>query len=151
MKIGIAADHAGANYYKILLEELRTKDVELVNLDDGKIYEDYPDAARVIGEAIISKIIDRGILICGSGVGVSVAVNKFPGVRAAVCHDSYSAHQGVEHDKMNVLCIGERIIGRELARELTGIFLNASFSGEERHVRRSGQIDDIENEFLKIN
>ena len=149
MKVGIAADHAGVNYYKILIEYLRTKDVELVQFENGKIYDDYPFAARVIGEAISSKTIDRGILICGSGVGVSVAVNKFPGVRAAVCHDSYSAHQGVEHDKMNVLCIGERIIGRELAKELTGIFLNATFSGEERHVRRSGQIDDIENEFLK--
>lgn len=149
MKVAISADHAGANYFKILLEEILTKDVEVVSVGDSIIYEDYPDAARVIGEAISSKIIDRGILICGSGVGVSVAVNKFPGVRAAVCHDSYSAHQGVEHDKMNVLCLGERIIGRELAREITGIFLNATFSGEERHVRRSGQIDEIEKQFLK--
>ncbi len=150
MKIGIAADHAGKNYFNMLLEEIHLKNVELVEFHKGKVFDDYPDAARVIGEAITSKEIDRGILICGSGVGVSIAANKFPGVRAAVCHDSYSAHQGVEHDNMNVLCMGERIIGSELARELTGIFLEAVFSGEERHVRRLGKIDAIENEHLKI-
>lgn len=149
MKIGIAADHAGSTYFKILVKEIKSNDYELIDLQNGKIYDDYPDAAEIIARGIIEKKIDRGILICGSGAGVSIAANKFPGVRAAVCHDSYSAHQGVEHDKMNVLCLGERIIGSELAKELTGIFLRASFSGEERHKRRSDRIYEIEKENLK--
>jgi ribose 5-phosphate isomerase B len=150
MKVGIAADHAGAVYYRILIEAIKSKGIELIDFTgDKEFFDDYPDAAEVIGRGIMEKKIDRGILICGSGVGVSVAANKFPGVRAAVCHDSYSAHQGVEHDRMNVLCLGERIIGAELAKELTGIFLDAVFSDENRHIRRSHKIDDIEKEFLK--
>jgi ribose 5-phosphate isomerase B len=92
---------------------------------------------------------DRGILICGSGVGASIAANKFPGIRAAVCHDTFSAHQGVEDDAMNVLCLGARIVGRELAKEIVRVFLAASFSGAERHVRRVAKVKEIEKEFMK--
>ena len=149
MKVGIAADHAGVEYFRILVEEIKSKGYDVIDLTGNEAYEDYPDAAEVIAKAVLQGKIERGILICGSGVGVSVAANKYPGIRAAVCHDSYSAHQGVEHDRMNVLCLGERIIGPELAKELTGIFLEARFTSEERHVRRSGKIDEIEKEYLK--
>ncbi len=112
-------------------------------------FDDYPDAAEVMAQSIMCGKADRGILVCGSGVGVAVAANKFPGVRAAICHDYYSAHQGVEHDRMNVLCLGARIVGVELAKELAGVFLRAETSEEERHVRRSNKIDDIEKKYFK--
>ncbi|MDA8105053.1 MAG: RpiB/LacA/LacB family sugar-phosphate isomerase, partial [Nitrospiraceae bacterium] len=104
---------------------------------------------RAVSDAIRSGRADRGVLICGSGVGASIAANKFPGIRAAVCHDSFSAHQGVEDDDMNVLCLGERIIGQELAKEVVARFLAARFSGAERHVRRLGKVKKIEQEFMK--
>jgi RpiB/LacA/LacB family sugar-phosphate isomerase len=105
---------------------------------------DYPDYAEALGMAIINNEADRGILICGSGVGASVAVNKIPGIRAATCHDGYSAHQGVEHDNMNVLVLGARVIGDQLAYDLVRLFLNAEFSGEERHLRRIAKVSKLE-------
>lgn len=149
MKVGIAADHAGVGFIKILSDYIKLKGFEVVPVGPAVPFDDYPDTAEVLAMALKENKIERGILICGSGVGVSVAANKFPGVRAAVCHDSYSAHQGVEHDNMNILCLGARIIGIELAKELSDKFLHATFSGEERHVRRTGKIDIIENKFLK--
>jgi RpiB/LacA/LacB family sugar-phosphate isomerase len=111
--------------------------------------DDYPDFAAAVGAAIREGRAERGILICGSGVGASVAANKIPGIRAGICHDTYSAHQGVEHDDMNVLVLGSRIIGPQLARELARHFLAARFSGEKRHVRRLGKVKAIESKFLK--
>jgi ribose 5-phosphate isomerase B len=112
--------------------------------DCGDRAVDYPDYALKVGEAMIADQADRGILICGSGVGICVAANKIPGIRAAICHDTYSAHQGVEHDAMNVLCLGARIIGDELAGEIVKAFLAAKFSDEERHVRRLNKVLEIE-------
>ncbi len=112
--------------------------------DSGDCAVDYPDYARKVAEAIVAGKAERGVLICGSGVGISVAANKVPGIRAAICHDTYSAHQGVEHDAMNVLCLGARIIGEELAGELVRAFLGAKFTKEERHVRRLNKVLDIE-------
>ena len=109
---------------------------------------DYPDYAEAVGDAIRTGQAERGILICGSGVGVSVAANKMPGIRAAVCHDCYSAHQGVQHDNMNVLVLGSRVIGPELARDLVKEFLDANFSEEERHVRRLQKVYSIERKFM---
>ncbi len=106
--------------------------------------DDYPDFAEKLGQAISNGEAQRGILVCGSGVGASIAANKIKGVYAAVCHDTYSAHQGVEHDRMNVLCLGARIVGPELAKELVEAFLNAQFSNEERHVRRVNKVYKIE-------
>jgi ribose 5-phosphate isomerase B len=106
--------------------------------------DDYPDFARAVAEAVAGGRAERGILVCGSGVGASVAANKFKGVRAAVCHDTYSARQGVEHDDMNVLCLGARIVGVALARELAGVFLAARFTGEERHRRRLAKVLSFE-------
>jgi len=111
---------------------------------------DYPDFAEAVGMAVRGRQADRGILICGSGVGASVAANKIPGIRAGVCHDTYSAHQGVEHDDLNVLVLGSRVIGTELARELVRNFLAATFSGEERHVRRLAKVKNLENRFLAV-
>ena len=112
---------------------------------DSTASVDYPDYAEKIGMAIKRGEAERGVLICGSGVGASIAVNKIKGIYAAVCHDTYSAHQGVEHDNMNVLCLGARVIGTELAKELVNAFLNAKFSDEERHVRRLNKVYQIEN------
>ncbi len=149
MRVSIARDHAGVQYADMLREEIISKGYDLVPLDPDIVFDDYPDAAEVLARAIMDGRTDRGILLCGSGVGVSIAANKFPGVRAAVCHDSYSAHQGVEHDRMNILCIGQRVIGNELAREITGIFLEAMPSTEERHVRRSEKIGSFERKNFK--
>ncbi|HYW94602.1 MAG TPA: RpiB/LacA/LacB family sugar-phosphate isomerase [Bacteroidales bacterium] len=149
MRVSIARDHAGVRYAGLLSEEIVNRGYELVPLNPDIAFDDYPDAAEVLASAIHEGRTDRGILICGSGVGVSVAANKFPGVRAAVCHDCYSAHQGVEHDKMNILCIGQRVIGEELAREIAQAFLSAEPSSEERHVRRSEKIDTIEKKHFK--
>jgi len=150
MIIALGADHGGFPLKKILTEYLR----ELGHIVDdfGTHSEDavdYPDYARAVAQAIRCKNAERGILICGSGVGAGVAANKFPGIRAAVCHDTFSAHQGVEDDNMNILCLGARVIGPELAKEIVRIFLSATFSGAERHVRRLGKIADIEKEFMK--
>ena len=148
MRVALSADHAGAALKAELLRRLVAADLghELVDLggDGSDPDDDYPDFARAIGEAVRDGRADRGILICGSGVGASVAANKLRGVRAAVCHDTYSAHQGVEHDDMNVLTLGSRVIGPEPAFECALAFLGASFSGEPRHRRRLAKVLAIE-------
>lgn len=150
MRIGFAADHAGASLKDELLRRLGGADLghDLVDLggDGSDPNDDYPDFARRLGVAVRDGGVDRGILICGSGVGASVAANKVRGVRAAVCHDTYSARQGVEHDDMNVLTLGARVIGPEPALECAVAFLNASFSGAARHVRRLNKVLAIEAE-----
>jgi ribose 5-phosphate isomerase B len=148
MRIAFAADHAGAALKDALLRRLRDAEPDDAYIDlggDGSDPDDdYPDFAHRLGQAIQAGDADRGILICGSGVGASVAVNKMRGVRSAVCHDTYSAHQGVEHDDMNVLTLGSRVIGPEPAFECAVAFLGATFSGEPRHVRRLQKVMAIE-------
>ena len=148
MRIGFAADHAGAALKAELLRrvaEARPGD-ELVDLggDGSDPNDDYPDFAQRIGEAVRDRVVERGILICGSGVGASVAANKVRGIRAAVCHDTYSSHQGVEHDDMNVLTLGARVVGSEAALECALAYLGARFSGEPRHQRRLDKVLAIE-------
>jgi ribose 5-phosphate isomerase B len=146
MNILIAADHAGFQYKTLIVKDLQDKGYTVIDL--GTHTEeptDYPDQARVLAKSLIQGRGERGILICGSAVGVSVAANKFKGIRAGVCHDTYSAHQCVEHDDVNVLCLGERVIGIELAREIVFTFLKAKFSQEPRHIVRLEKIKQIEN------
>ena len=149
MKVGVAFDHRGVKLRERVLDELTALGHEAVDLgtDDASVRIDYPDKARELGEAIRAGEAERGILVCGSGVGASVAANKLPGIRAAMCHDTYSAHQGVEHDDLNVLCLGSEIIGPELAGELVRTFLAARFDGGERYVRRLEKIEAMEKEF----
>ena len=148
MRVAFSADHAGAAMKDTLIERLGAAGLghELIDLggDGSDPNDDYPDFAQRLGEAVRSGAADRGILICGSGVGASVAANKMHGIRSAVCHDTYSAHQGVEHDDMNVLTLGSRVIGPEPAYECAVAFLAATFSGAERHVRRLGKVKAIE-------
>jgi ribose 5-phosphate isomerase B len=148
MRIAFAADHAGAHLKDELLRRIVAENLghELIDLggDGSDPEDDYPDFAQRLGEAIQGGTADRGILICGSGVGASVAANKMRGVRSAVCHDTYSAHQGVEHDDMNVLTLGARVIGPEPAFECSIAFLRAMFSGEPRHKRRLDKVLAIE-------
>jgi ribose 5-phosphate isomerase B len=146
MKIAIAADHGGFPLKAELVDLLKQAGHELIDLGAAEYIagDDYPDYAVLVGQAVQSKQAERGIVLCGSGVGACIAANKLKGVRAGVCHDTYSAHQGVEHDDMNVLCLGARIIGPALARELVLAFLNAQFSGEERHQRRVDKVHQIE-------
>ena len=148
MRIAVAADHAGYDLKEIVAEHLLSRGHEVLNLgvNTAAVPSDYPDAATAVAKALHSGKAERGVLMCGSGVGVSVAANKYPGIRAAVCHDTYSAHQGVEHDQMNVLVLGGRIIGEALARDLVDAFVGAQFSGEERHVRRLNKVLAIEHE-----
>ncbi len=131
-----------------VLEEIRAAGHEPVDLgtDDGSVRIDYPDKASELGEAIRSGDAERGVLVCGSGVGASVAACKLAGIRAAICHDTYSAHQGVEHDDMNVLCLGSDIVGAELAAELVRAFLSARFDGGERYVRRLKKVEEMERQ-----
>ena len=148
MRVGFAADHAGAGLKRELLRrvaEARPED-ELIDLggDGTDPTDDYPDFAQRIGAAVRDGAVERGILVCGSGVGASVAANKIRGVRAAVCHDTYSAHQGVEHDDMNVLTLGSRVIGSDAALECAIAYLRATFSGEPRHQRRLDKVLAIE-------
>jgi ribose 5-phosphate isomerase B len=148
MRIALSADHAGAGLKDELLRRLGAAGLEHTFVDlggDGSDpNDDYPDFAQRLGEAIQHGEADRGILICGSGVGASVAANKMRGIRSAVCHDTYSAHQGVEHDDMNVLTLGARVIGPEPAFECSIVFLGATFSGEPRHRRRLDKVLAIE-------
>jgi ribose 5-phosphate isomerase B len=149
MRIAFAADHAGAELKDDLIRRIEADGPgahELVDLggDGSDPADDYPDFARALGEAIRDGKADRGILVCGSGVGASIAANKIRGVRAGLCHDTYSARQGVEHDDMNVLTLGARVIGPEPALECSKAFLGATFSGEERHVRRLNKVLEIE-------
>jgi len=146
MKIAIAADHGGYPLKQPLIELITRLGHEVLDLGAHELdaSDDYPDFARYVGQAIQHGQANRGVLLCGSGVGACVAANKQHGVRAGVCHDTYSAGQGVEHDDMNVLCLGSRIIGESLAYELVTAFLNAQFSGEERHARRLDKVNAIE-------
>jgi ribose 5-phosphate isomerase B len=148
MRIAFSADHAGAALKDALIARLAAGDSghEFIDLggDGSDPTDDYPDFAQRLGEAIVGGEADRGVLICGSGVGASVAANKMRGIRAAVCHDTYSAHQGVEHDDMNVLTLGARVIGPEPAFECAVAFIGASFSGEPRHRRRLAKVLAIE-------
>lgn len=150
MDIAIGADHGGFQLKVILLEYLRKVGHAVRDLGASSSEpSDYPDYARAVANALIDGSAERGILICGSGVGASVAANKFPGIRAAVCHDTFSAHQGVEDDDMNVLCLGARIVGTELAKDIARTYLAATFSGAERHRRRLEKVREIEREFMK--
>ncbi len=146
MKIALAADHAGYPLKQHLVEYLKKQGHEVIDLgvNTDTVPSDYPDAAEAIGHAVLDGRAERGILACGSGVGASIAANKMQGIYAAVCHDHYSAHQGVEHDRMNVLTIGARIIGPTTAEELADAFIAAQPSTEERHVRRFGKLQAIE-------
>lgn len=145
MRIAVAADHAGFPLKEEILEIAIAHGHEAIDLGtDSTDPVDYPDFAEKLGRAIQNGQADRGILLCGSGVGAAVAANKLKGIRAGLCHDTYSAHQSVEHDNVNVLALGARIIGPELARELVKAFLAAEFSGEPRHVRRLAKVDELE-------
>ena len=149
MKIAVATDHAGFPLKAIVLVAVRAAGHEAVDLGTNSTEPvDYPDYAEKVGRAIQSGEAERGVLLCGSGVGASVAANKIKGVYAAICHDTYSAHQGVEHDDMNMLCMGGRIIGPELVREIVEAFLGARFlgndPGQERHKRRVGKVRRME-------
>ena len=149
MRIALGADHGGYGLKSELVETLEKLGHEVADVGAHALdpSDDYPDFAKELAERVAAKQADRGVLVCGSGVGASVAANKVRGVRASVCHDTYSAHQGVEHDDMNVLCLGARIVGSELARELVTTFVSADFSGEERHQRRLGKVLDMEADF----
>ena len=151
MQIALAADHAGYALKEELFIELSGAGHVVMNMgtSDPSVSSDYPDFAELVCDAVRAGKAERGLLVCGSGVGVSVAANKFPGVRAGLCHDTYSAHQGVEHDDMNVLCMGSRIIGGALAKEIVRAFLGARFSAEERHARRLKKVQEIEARFLR--
>ncbi len=150
MRIVIGSDHAGFELKNQILTFLASSVDTLIDVGTKSVDPvDYPDFAAAVGTSVRDDQADRGILICGSGVGASVAANKIRGVRAGLCHDTYSAHQGVEHDDMNVLVLGARVIGVNLALELVEAFLNATFTGEERHVRRLAKIDSLEREFFK--
>ncbi len=146
MRVAVAFDHRGVKLRECVLEEIVRAGHEPVDLGTDKPEPkiDYPDKAREVGEAIRAGDAERGVLVCGSGVGASVAASKIAGIRAATCHDTYSAHQGVEHDDMNVLTLGSRVIGPEPAFECAIAFLGATFSGEERHVRRLKKVLAIE-------
>jgi ribose 5-phosphate isomerase B len=146
MRIAVAVDHAGVPLRDTVMQAVRGGGHEL--LDVGE-HDDYPDVALAVGRAVARGEADRGVLVCGSGAGVSVAANKLPGIRASVCHDHYSAGQCVSHDDCNVLCLGARVIGPAIAEELTAAFCAAQFSGEERHVRRLGKISTMEREGLE--
>ena len=146
MKVAVAFDHRGVKLRERVLEQLAALGHDAVDLGTDSDAErvDYPDKARELGEAILEGRAERGVLVCGSGVGASVAACKLPGIRAAICHDAYSAHQGVEHDDMNVLCLGSEIVGGELAAELVETFLRARFDGGERYVKRLEKVAAME-------
>ena len=149
VKIAIASDHGGFELKGFLVDLLRDEGFEVVDLGNH-VYDksdDYPDFADALAKAVAGGKAERGIVICGSGVGACVAANKTKGVRAAICHDTYSAHQGVEHDNMNVLCLGARIIGNELAKELVLAFVNAKYIDGERFSRRLKKLEDLEKSF----
>jgi ribose 5-phosphate isomerase B len=148
MKIIVGADHAGFRLKEEIKGFIAGLGHEVIDAGtDSEESVDYPDFARAVGEAVTRGQAERGVLICGSGVGASIAANKVRGVRAAVCHDTYSARQGVEHDDMNVLVLGGRVIGAELAKDLVVAFLDAQFAGEERFVRRVNKITAIERDY----
>src|SRR5580692_1816535 len=148
MKVVIGSDHAGFQLKNTMGDLLRSMGNDV--LDIGAFNEnpsDYPDFAEAVGRTVLDGKAERGVLICGSGVGASVAANKLPGIRAGICHDTYSAHQGVEHDNMNVLVLGSRIVGVALAQDLVRAFMGARFTNEERHVRRLGKVKALETKY----
>jgi ribose 5-phosphate isomerase B len=146
MRIAVAADHAGYPLNERVIEELRGAGHELIDFGthDGSVSDDYPDYAKLVGEAVQKGDAEIGILVCGSGVGAAVAANKLRGIRAALCGDTYSAHQSREHDDCNVLCLGARVVGVELALDIVRAFVGARFTGEERHRRRLEKIRSME-------
>ena len=146
MRVAAAFDHRGVKLRDAVLGAIADTGHEALDLgvDTDAIRVDYPERASAVGEAILRGEAGRGVLVCGSGVGASVAACKINGIRAAICHDSYSAHQGVEHDDMNVLCLGSEIVGESLARELVGTFLGAEFLGEGRYLGRLQQVNELE-------
>jgi ribose 5-phosphate isomerase B len=152
MRVAVAFDHRGVKLRDRVLEEVQRLGHEVVDLGTDKSTPriDYPDKAREIGEAIRAGEAERAIFVCGSGVGASVAASKLAGIRAAICHDTYSARQGVEHDDMNVLCIGSGVVGGDLTAELLTAFLGAEFSGGERYRRRLKKIEAMEREGLNV-
>jgi ribose 5-phosphate isomerase B len=148
MKVVIGSDHAGFQLKNAMGDLLRSMGNDV--LDVGAFNEnpsDYPDFADAVGRAVLDGKAERGVLVCGSGVGASVAANKLPGIRAGMCHDTYSAHQGVEHDNINVLVLGSRVIGVALAQDLVRAFMAAKFSNEDRHVRRLGKVKALETKY----
>jgi ribose 5-phosphate isomerase B len=148
MRIAIGSDHAGYEMKGTLAKHLRDLGCEVVDVGtNGTAPVDYPDFAEAVGKAVLDGRADRGVLICGSGVGASVAANKLRGIRAGLCHDTYSAHQGVEHDDMNVLVLGARVIGFALAEDLVSAYIGAKFTNEERHVRRLNKVKAMEARF----
>ncbi len=148
MRVAVASDHAGFFMKEDLVDFIRALGHQVLDMGtDSTDPVDYPDFAEAVGLAVTGGDADRGILVCGSGVGVSVAVNKIPGIRAGLCHDTYSAHQGVEHDDMNVLVMGARVIGPELSRELVQTFLAAQFTPEERHLRRLKKVMAMDTKY----
>ena len=144
MKVAVAFDHRGVHLREAVLEALAGHELLDFGTDSDAVRIDYPDKAREVGQAIQRGEAERGILVCGSGVGASVAACKLTGIRAAICHDGYSAHQGVEHDDMNVLCLGSEVVGPSLARELVRAFLNATFNGDARYVERLQKVTAME-------
>jgi len=146
MRIAIGADHGGFPLNERVIEELRGAGHELIDFGthDGSVPDDYPDYAKQVGEAVQNGSADIGILVCGSGVGAAVAANKLRGIRAALCGDTYSGHQSREHDDCNVLCLGARVVGVELALDIVRAFVAARFTGEERHRRRLAKVKAIE-------
>ena len=146
MRVAVAFDHRGVKLREAVIGEIVALSHEVHDLgtDDDSVRIDYPDKAQEVGDAIRSGDAERGVLVCGSGVGASVAACKLTGIRAAICHDTYSAHQGVEHDDMNVLCLGSEVVGAELAAELVRAFLDAKFVAEERYVRRLAKVEEME-------
>src|SRR4029450_1253547 len=148
MRIALAADHAGFELKQQMGAYLTRQGHDVVDLGTHSTAPvDYPDSAEAVAQAIFDGHADRGVIVCGSGAGVSIAANKFPGIRAAVCHDTYTAHQAVEHDDMNVLCVGSRVIGSALAQDIVASFLGATFSGEPRHQRRLDKVLAFEKKF----
>jgi ribose 5-phosphate isomerase B len=144
MRLAVAFDHRGVHLRDTVLDALSAHEVLDFGTDSDEVRIDYPDKAREVGEALQDGRAERGILVCGSGVGAAVAACKMTGIRAAICHDTYSAHQGVEHDDMNVLCLGSEIVGPALARELVEAFLGATFDGGERYVARLLKVAEME-------
>ena len=150
MKVAVGADHAGFALKQDVAALLRKDGHDVVDVGtDSTEPVDYPDFAEGVGQAVLDGRAERGVLVCGSGVGASVAANKLPGIRAAICHDIYSAHQGVEHDDMNVLVLGGRIVGPAVVPELVRAFVGAQFTGEERHVRRLAKVKAIERRYTQ--
>ena len=144
MRVAVAFDHRGVHLREAVLEALAGHEILDLGTDTDAVRIDYPDKSRELGEAIQRGESERGIIVCGSGVGAAVAACKMTGIRAAICHDTYSAHQGVEHDDMNVLCLGSEVVGPSLARELVAAFLSATFNGGERYVERLVKIAEME-------